>query len=276
MLRDAHPGQESAELQVWIAFCLRAAGLQAGAIQSYRAALEALPHFGDAWWGLANLKTYRFSEDEILRMRAHDAAPGTAAVDRYPLCFALGKALEDRQDYAESWRYYERGNALKRAGVRYAANVAENHARLSKQVCTSEFFAARRGWGVTNPDPIFILGLPRSGSTLIEQILASHSQVEGTQELVDIARIVTGLRGRGTDPDNPRYPALLTQLESQDVRGLGERFMSETRVYRRTGRPFFMDKMPNNFRDIGLIHLMLPNAKIIDARREPMPAASAI
>jgi hypothetical protein len=142
--------------------------------------------------------------------------------------------------------------------------------RFSKHVCTREFFETRRGWGIANADPIFILGLTRSGSTLIEQILASHSEVEGTQELADIQRIVTTLRGREADADNPRYPGVLAELGPGDLREFGERFLADTRVYRQTRRPFFIDKLPDNFRDIGLIHLMLPNAKIIDARRAPM------
>jgi hypothetical protein len=219
---------------------------------------------------LANLKTYRFAEDEIARMRTVEAAPATGLVDRYHLCFALGKALEDQGQYEESWAFYERGNALKHAEIRHLPQITETQARLSTQVCTKEFFAARQEWGVADPDPIFILGLPRSGSTLIEQILASHPQVEGTQELAHVQRIVMELRGRGADLNNPRYPGVLTELTAEDFLRLGKRFLSETRVYRQTGRPFFIDKMPNNFRDIGLIHLMLPNAKIIDARREPM------
>jgi tetratricopeptide (TPR) repeat protein len=270
LLSDTQPGRESAELHSWIAFSLRAMGHQTQAIQGYRAALAALPHSGEAWWGLANLKTYRFAEDEVERMRTVEAAPATSLVDRYHLCFALGKALEDQGRYEDSWRFYERGNELKHAEVRYLPRLAEAHVRLSKQVCTKEFFAARHEWGVADPDPIFILGLPRSGSTLIEQILASHSEVEGTQELADVQRIVMELRGRDTDPKNPRYPGVLAELRPQDFREFGGRFMADTRIYRRTQRPFFIDKLPDNFRDIGLIRLMLPNAKIIDARREPI------
>jgi tetratricopeptide (TPR) repeat protein len=270
LLGDAQPGRESAELHMWIAFSLRTKGHQTEAIQGYRAAIAAWPESGEAWWGLANLKTYRFSLDDIARMRAAEAAPATSLVDRYHLCFALGKALEDQNDYAESWSCYERGNALKRAEVRHLPRFAEAHVRESKQVCTREFFDTRRGWGVADADPIFILGLTRSGSTLIEQILASHSEVEGTHELADIQRIVTALRGRDTDIENPRYPGILAQLGTQDFRRFGERFMADTRIYRQTQRPFFIDKLPDNFRDIGLIHSMLPNAKIIDARREPM------
>jgi tetratricopeptide (TPR) repeat protein len=269
LLVHSQPGRETAELHLWIALALRAQG-HPEAVQGYRAAIAACPESGEAWWSLANLKTYRLSAEDILRMRLAEAAPMISRVDRYHLCFALGKALEDQKNYADSWAYYERGNALKHSEIRYLPKLAEAHVRLTRRVCTREFFDTRRGWGVADNDPIFILGLTRSGSTLIEQILASHSQVEGTQELADIQRIVRELRGRATDTDNPRYPAVLAELGAEDLRRLGERFMADTQTYRHTSRPFFIDKLPDNFRDIGLIHLMLPNAKIIDARREPM------
>jgi len=270
LLEDAHPGRESAELHLWIALALRATGHQTEAIQGYRAAIAAWPESGEVWWSLANVKTYRFSAEDIARMRSAEAAPATSVFDRYHLCFALGKALEDQKNYADSWQYYERGNALKHAEVRYSPRLAEAHVRLTKRVCTREFFATRRGWGVANKDPIFILGLTRSGSTLIEQILASHSEVEGTRELADLQRIVTALRGRATDAENPHYPGVLTELGPEDFRTFGERFMADTRIYRQRPRPFFIDKLPDNFRDVGLIRLMLPNSKIIDARREPL------
>jgi len=270
LAEGAATGTETADLRLWLADLLKTVGRQPEAIQEYHAAIAALPDSGEAWWSLANLKTYRFAEDEIARMRILEATPATSLVDRYHLCFALGKALEDQALYEESSAFYERGNALKHAEIRHLPQITETHARLSKQVCTKQFFAARQEWGVADPDPIFILGLPRSGSTLIEQILASHPQVEGTQELADVQRIVTELRGRGTDLDNPRYPGVLTELTVDEFTRFGERYMADTRIYRQTPRPFFIDKMPNNFRDIGLIHLMLPNAKIIDARREPM------
>jgi tetratricopeptide (TPR) repeat protein len=269
LLVHSQPGRETAELHLWIALALRAQG-HPEAVQGYRAAIAACPESGEAWWSLANLKTYRLSAEDILRMRLAEAAPMISRVDRCHLCFALGKALEDQKNYADSWAYYERGNALKHAEIRYLPKLAEAHVRLTRRVCTREFFDTRRGWGVADNDPIFILGLTRSGSTLIEQILASHSQVEGTQELADIQRIVRELRGRATDTDNPRYPAVLAELGAEELRRLGERFMADTQTYRHTSRPFFIDKLPDNFRDIGLIHLMLPNAKIIDARREPM------
>jgi hypothetical protein len=202
-------------------------------------------------------------------MRAAESAAATSDVDRYHLCFALGKALEDRQQYERSFEYYSRGNALKRSESRYRPEVHELNTRLQTEVCTAELFARQSHGGAQAADPIFIVGLPRSGSTLIEQILASHSAVEGTQELADLSRIVADLKGRDTDFDDPRYPAVLAQMSAEDYRRLGEKYLSDTRIYR-TGKARFIDKMPNNFRHIGLIHLMLPNAKIIDARREPM------
>jgi tetratricopeptide (TPR) repeat protein len=262
---------EAADLHVALAHSLKTVGRQQESIHAYHAAAAARTDFGDAYWSLANLKVYRFTDDEIARMRAAASAPRTALVDRYHLCFALGKAFEDRGEYAESWRHYERGNLLKRSEGRYRAEIIESNTRRQIEVCTREFFAAREGVGAPSADPIFILGLPRSGSTLLEQILASHSCVEGTQELAEIPRIVLELQGRDPAPDldNPRYPGVLSQLGPEDFLRLGEKYIGDTRVYR-TDRPYFIDKMPNNFRHVGLIHLILPNAKIIDARRQPM------
>jgi tetratricopeptide (TPR) repeat protein len=267
--RLVHEVPDAADLHLSLAHSLKTQGKQAEAIEAYRAATAARPNFGDAYWSLANLKTYRFTDDEITRMRVQEAAPATPVVDRYHLCFALGKALEDRGDYAESWRYYSQGNALKRSESRYRPEIIEINARKQAEVCTREFFASRNGVGASQPDPIFIVGLPRAGSTLIEQILASHSQVEGTHELGEIPRMVLDLQGRDLDFDNPRYPGVLAELAPEDFLKLGEKYLSDTRIYR-SGKPYFIDKMPNNFRHIGLIHLMLPNAKIIDARREPL------
>jgi tetratricopeptide (TPR) repeat protein len=257
---------ESANLHVSLGHALKTIGRQKEATESYQMAATSRPSFGDAWWSLANLKTYRFSGSEIALMRAEEAAPAADPVDRAHLCFALGKAFEDRNEFAESWQFYERGNALKRAESRYHPDIIETNARRQMEVCTARFFAARLGAGVEDSDPIFpcpifIVGLPRSGSTLIEQILASHSQVEGTQELAEIQRVVIEMHGK--------YPGVLAELTPGDYRKLGERYMTDTRAYRRQ-KPYFIDKMPNNFHHLGLIHRMLPNAKIIDARREPM------
>ena len=260
---------QAPDLHLSVAHSLKTIGRREEAVQSYRAAAVARPNFGDAYWSLANLKTYRFLDQEIERMRAEEADAATPLPDRYQLCFALGKAYEDRSEYAQSWRYYERGNALKRSESRYRPEVIELNTRKQIEVCTRDFFAARAGSGVQARDPILIVGLPRSGSTLLEQILASHSRVEGTQELSDIQRLVLSLQDREPDLDNPRYPGVLAEMTPQDFLRLGEKYLTDTRVYRK-GKPYFIDKMPNNFRHVGLIHLMLPNAKIIDARREPM------
>ncbi len=260
---------QPADLHLSIAHSLKTLGRRDEAIEEYRAAARARAGYGDAYWSLANLKTYRFQDAELSAMRSAQSAPDLSADDRYHLCFALGKALEDRGEYEESFAWYERGNGLKRAASRYRPEVLEQNTRLQIEVCVPELFARNRGSGVPDKDPIFIVGLPRSGSTLIEQILASHSAVEGTQELADIPRIVVDLQGHDWNPAAPRYPAVLAQLAAPDLRRLGEKYLNDTRAYR-TDKPRFIDKMPNNFRHIGLLQLMLPNAKIIDARREPM------
>jgi tetratricopeptide (TPR) repeat protein len=269
LIADAPSGAQLSELHLSVAHSHKALGRQQEAIAAYHDAAAARPNFGDAYWSLANLKTYRFADDEIARMRAEVAAAPTALVDRYHLCFALGKAFEDRGEFAESYHYYERGNALKRSESRYRAEPVERNTRLQQEICTREFFAARQGSGCARPDPIFIVGLPRSGSTLLEQILASHSRIEGTMELADIPRTVLELQGREPVGENPRYPRVLAELTAADFLRLGETYISDTRVYR-AGKLRFIDKMPNNFRHLGLIHLILPNAKIIDARRDAM------
>jgi tetratricopeptide (TPR) repeat protein len=266
-LLAASPG--SPELHASLGHSLQIVGQGKEAIECYRAAAALRPSFGDAWWSLANLKTYRFSDEEVAHMRAEEAAPPGHLVDRYHLCFALGKAYEERKEFAGSWQFYDRGNRLRRAESSYRPAIAETNTRRQIEVCTTQFFAERKGAGAPDPDPIFIVGLPRSGSTLLEQILASHSQVDGTHELYDIERIVLELQGSRSDPGDPPDPRLLADLAPEDFRSLGARYMNSSRSYRR-GKPFFIDKMPNNFRHLGLIHLMLPNAKIIDARREPM------
>lgn len=261
---------EAADLRLWRANALKVTGRQAEAIADYRASLMARPDNGVVWFSLANLKTYRFSDEELTRLRTLAARPDLQPMDRVYLSFAMGKALEDRADYAASWPYYQRGNALRRSLGHWRADVADACAQRLKAHFTADVFAARSGWGCDEAAPVFIVGLPRSGSTLIEQILASHPQVEGTQELPEIGRYAAELCGR--DPANglPSDPQAILNLSPAQVRALGERYLSETRVYRRMGRPLFIDKMPNNFWHIGLIHLILPQATIIDVRRDPM------
>lgn len=261
---------EIADLRLWRANALKAMGRGAEAIADYRAALSVRPDHGVAWFSLSNLKTHRFTDDDVVRMRAAEARPGLADMDRVYLRFALGKACEDQGDHATSWAFYARGNALRRASSRYRQDVAERCAERLRRTLTTDVFTQRQGWGAVDPAPIFVVGLPRSGSTLIEQILASHAQVEGTHELTEIGRYAGELCGLDPDCGLPVRPEALLDLTSDGARALGERFLDETRAYRRLGRLFFVDKMPNNFWHIGLIHLILPRATILDVRREPM------
>jgi len=249
---------------------LKTVGQQDEAIAAYRRAYATKPDYGDAFWSLANLKTYRFPDSEIAQMRSAEAAPTTTLADRYHLCFALGKALEDRGDYGASFEYYERGNRLKREEVRYDWRRISDEIALQTEHCTPELFEAHAGAGASAADPIFIVGLPRAGSTLLEQILASHSQIEGTMELPNILALAHRLDGRRRVDEDARYPANLGELTADELKAFGEAFIRDTAIHRKAGTPFFIDKMPNNFRHIGLIHLVLPNAKIIDARRGAM------
>jgi tetratricopeptide (TPR) repeat protein len=271
LLADQPPsGDEVADLRLWRANALKVTGRRAEAIADYRASLAARPDNGVAWFSLANLKTYRFSDDDVARLRAALARPGLQDMDRVYLSFALGKALEDLGDYQASWEHYARGNAARRALGRWRPEVAEACAERLMSVFTAEVFAERADWGADDPAPIFIVGLPRSGSTLFEQILASHSRVEGTQELTQIGRYAGELCGLDPGCGLPLEPEALLRLTATEARDLGQRFLAETQIYRRLGRPVFIDKMPNNFWHIGLIQLILPRATFIDARREPM------
>jgi predicted Zn-dependent protease len=266
LLRDA---PADPDLHLSLAHALKTLGNRDEAVASYRMAARCRAGFGDAYWSLANLKTYRFSDSEIQEMKDFLADSALPLVDRHHLCFALAKALEDRGEFGESFKYYAEGNALKRAESSYRAELIERNTAQQIEVCTPDLFLRLQAAGAPDPDPIFIIGLPRSGSTLVEQILASHSQVEGTQELPNVQQMANNLRGRDPDPANPRYPRVLAEMSRGELQALGEKYLAETRVYR-TGKPFFIDKMPNNFRHLGLIRLMLPHAKIIDARREPL------
>ena len=257
--------------RVWLTrgHALKTAGRADEAVAAYRQAARLRPEFGDAWWSLANLKVFRFSAAERQRLAALVETPGVAALDRVHLLFALGKALEDEMRHADSFTRYSEGNAWRRRQLRYDAGRMTRRLELQRQVCDAPFFRARAGGGCDAPDPIFVVGLPRAGSTLLEQILASHSAVDGTLELHHIGAYAAKLDGRLRKDEAPRYPGALTALTAADRRALGRRYLDETRIHRR-GAPRFVDKMPNNFRHLGLIHLILPNAKIIDARRHPL------
>ncbi len=246
---------------------LKTYGRQTDAIASYRAAIAVRPDLGDSYYALANLKTFEFTPAEVAAMHRQLSRDDLRLMDRVHLNFALGKAHEDLHEYETSFGFYDAGNALKREQLRYSADVMTDELRLQAEVCTADLFANAAGKGCPAPDPIFILGLPRAGSTLLEQILASHSQVDGTLELPDILAIAQRLKGRAGGDGS--YPRELHELPAETLRALGESYIESTRIHRQ-GAPFFIDKMPNNFRHIGLIHMILPNAKIIDARRDAM------
>ena len=263
-----HPNQPKGWMSLGHSY--KTIGRQADSVAAYRRTIELAPQFGEAWWSLANLKTVTFTDDDVVAMRAQLARPDIADEDRFHLHYALGKAMEDAGEAAASFEHYAAGAALRRAGIDYEADHTSAHLRRSMAVFTADFFAGRQGWGCAAPDPIFIVGLPRAGSTLIEQILASHSLVEGTMELPDIIAMARRLGGRHRRESDGSYPEMLTGLTADDARSLGEEYLERTRVQRKTDQPFFIDKMPNNFAHIGLIRLILPNAKIIDARRHPL------
>lgn len=256
----------------WMSFghALKTVGRQDDAIAAYRKALDQLPSLGEAWWSLANLKTVRFSDADLSAMRAQLARTDISDEDRFHLEFSLGKALEDRADYAASFAAYAAGNALRKKTLDYDADETSAYLDRARALFTPAFFAARDRFGSPAPDPIFILGLPRAGSTLIEQILASHSRIEGTMELPDMPAIAKRLGGRSRRGEPSAYPDMLAGVDAEAARALGEEYLARTAPQRKLGRPLFIDKMPNNYAHVGLIHLILPNAKIIDARRHPL------
>ncbi|MGD9968809.1 MAG: sulfotransferase [Hyphomonadaceae bacterium] len=264
----AHPGSARAWLSMGHA--CKTAGRRAESVAAYEKVAAIAPQLGEAYWSLANMKTHRFSDADVARMNEQLARSEIADEDRFHLHYALGKAYEDRADYARSFTHYAEGARIRRTGLSYKADETTQAAHEHAALFTRAFFERRKGQGSPAADPIFIVGLPRSGSTLVEQILASHSMVEGTMELPDIIALAKRLGGgkvRGG-----AYPGVLAELSAADVEALGEEYIAHTRVQRKTDRPFFIDKMPNNSQHVGFIHLILPNAKIIDARRHPMAA----
>lgn len=248
---------------------LKTIGEQDQAIGAYRRAIEIKPAMGEAYWSLANLKTYRFDADTLETMRREALSKGGKPDDYYHLYFSLGKALEDENRYEEAFEAYRRGNLIRRETVRWDADAHHENMRDLIEFFKPALFAERANQGCQSAAPIFIVGLPRAGSTLLEQILASHSQVEGTMELPDIISIARRLSGKKKPGEQSLYPHVLAGLQPGQLRELGEEYLDRTRVHR-TDKPFFIDKMPNNFSHVGMIHLILPNAKIIDARRHPL------
>ncbi len=265
---EAHPEHP----RIWLSYghTLATAGREADSIAAYRRSIALSPQLGEAYWSLANLKTFRFTDAEVAAMHAQLAGADLAPMDRSHLNFALGKALEDRRSFAQSFEHYASANRLRRLTIDYEAAETTRFVSRSKELFSKEFFATRAGHGYASPDPIFIVGLPRAGSTLIEQILATHSSVEGTMELPDILMLAAELAGTRKAAEEPRYPGILASLDAAACRALGERYIEQTRIQRKTDKPYFIDKMPNNFMHLGLILLALPKARIIDARRHPM------
>ncbi|MGD0192816.1 MAG: sulfotransferase [Rhizomicrobium sp.] len=267
ILRD-HPD----EARIWLAYALalRAAGRTDDCIAAFRRSLELDAGLGEAWWGLADLKTFQFSAREIEAMRSALSRENMGDEDRSHLHFALGKALEDRKTYAESFQEYQRGNALQRARHPFDADDIAQNVQREKALFTQEYYRGHAGQGCRSAEPIFIVGLPRSGSTLVEQILSSHSQVEGGGELSALRDIARRLGPLNSPQESGQAGDGSPTLESLDLASLGEKYLELTRAARKLGRTHFTDKMPGNFHHLGLICAILPNARIIDVRRHPL------
>lgn len=258
--------------RIWLScgHALKTAGLRDRAIAAYRRSIALDPGFGEAYWSLANLKTFRFQPEDLVAMAAQLQRDDLDAEQRSQFEFALGKAHEDAGDYADAFAHYRQGNDQRRAALPYRPEDATARVRRSREIFTRDFFREREGHGNPAPDPIFVIGLPRSGSTLVEQILSSHSSVEGTMELPEVISLTHDLRREGGEGRGKSYHDVLATLDAGRLRELGDRYLERTRVQRKTGAPHFIDKMPNNFFHVGLIHLMLPNARIVDVRRHPL------
>ncbi|HEY4943543.1 MAG TPA: sulfotransferase [Rhizomicrobium sp.] len=259
-----------ADAGLWLRYghALKTSG-RAGDAQIAYAKSNALQPSGEAWWSLADLKTHRFTTNDLSDMRSLMQRSNLQHADRAMLHFAIAKALEDAGDYRTAFQHYNSGNTLKRVLQGYNPSELTAYVDRAAALFTPAFFAEHAGGGDPAPDPIFVVGLPRSGSTLVEQILASHSAIEGTMELSDMIAVARAAMGPGPFDFNS-YPGALTNLDPEALRALGADYLARTRVYRRAGKPLFIDKMPNNFVHTGLIHLILPNAKIIDVRRHPL------
>ena len=265
IILEQHPEQAG----LWLSYghVLKTVGRLEDGIAAYRHAIALAPRLGDAWWSLANLKTLRFGDEDVAAMEAALAAPDLRDEDRFHLEFALGKAFEDRGEPARAFARYADANRHRRALIHYDSASIHSASQRAGEAFTPAYFAARQGHGCPAPDPIFIVGMPRAGSTLVEQILASHSAVEPINELPDIPMLwnALGSEASGNDP-----LAACLALGAQEARQLGEDYLARVAPQRKTSRPFFIDKLPNNWRYIGFIKTILPNAKIIDARRHPL------
>ncbi len=261
---------DHAKLWMSLGHILKTVGDQAEAIAAYRRALEIEPGLGEVWWSLANLKTVQFADADVAAMEAVlESGTGLSNEDRLHLHFALGKAFEDRAEPGKSFTHYAEGNRLRSEELKHDPDVIAAQVDHVIETLTPAFVAERMGQGDPSPDPVFILGLPRAGSTLIEQILSSHSQIEGTMELPDIPQLAMR-EAREAGGKRQDWPDALAAMEPGRLAELGAEFLERTRIQRKTDKPFYIDKLPNNWGYLGFIALILPNAKIIDARRHPL------
>ena len=261
---------------IWqnLGHALKTLGRQAEAVDAYRQAVSHQPTMGEAWWSLANLKTVKLDAADIAIMEQALVTLAPEADKRqediFHLHFSLGKALEDSQAHEAAFGHYDHGNRLRRTMIRHDAADFTTEVAAARDLFTAPYIASRGEGGCTAPDPVFIVGLPRAGSTLVEQILSSHSRVEGTMELPEMMMIAGRLQSRVDDGEFPDFATMVSALSPADRQRLGEEYIDRTRVHRQSNKPHFIDKMPNNWQHVGLIHLILPNARIVDARRHPM------
>lgn len=258
--------------RVWMSLghALKTVGDIPASIDAYRRSIDQQPGLGESYWSLANLKTFRFEGSELAAMRGLLAGDALSPEDRFHIEFSLGKALEDAGDHAASFTHYAEGNRLRRELLHHDIGELTDQRERAGRLYTPAFFAARADAGCPAPDPIFVVGMPRSGSTLVEQILSSHPLIEGTMELPDMTTIVRRLAGRKTRSQDSDYPEIVGTLSAAELTALGEEYLDRTRIQRKTDRPYFIDKLPNNFLHVGLIRLILPKAKIVDVRRHPL------
>ncbi|HEY5047843.1 MAG TPA: sulfotransferase [Rhizomicrobium sp.] len=273
-LIEDYPGRPDCWLRYGHA--LRAMGLGDECVAAYRKVLELYPSFGGAWWGLADLKTFHFGETDIEQMERQLARGDLSADDRTGLHFALGTAYADAQLYEKSFANFARGNAIRRLEFTHDPGLLTNYVARCKRTFTAELFRDRAGCGSDSTDPIFVVGMPRSGSTLVEQILASHSQIEGTRELFDLAALSRHVQSEFASRHGVGYPEVLSKLDATDLRRLGGRYLESVGIHRKRARPIFVDKMGPNFVHIGMLQLILPNAKIVDVRRHPVACGLSI
>lgn len=264
-----HAFPDHARLWMSLGHILKTLGELQDSIAAYRRALAIENGLGEVWWSLANLKTVKFSDDDIAAMEAALCSDqGLSHEDRFHLHFALGKAFEDRSQAERSFAHYAAGNRRRRDELGHDPAAVTAQVDRIAVTLTARFMAERGDWGAPSRDPIFILGMPRAGSTLIEQILSSHSQIEGTMELPDVPQMVMRELRNAADADD--WTAMLARAQPARLRHLGAEFIERTQIQRKTGKPFFIDKLPNNWAYVGFIALILPNARIIDARRHPL------